>query len=102
MDVRLLNVLREWEEVHEDRIMIDRIFADSVRGAFGALADRVETLDERFTHVLMLGDDVLPHVMTLGLLATVEGPIVSGLTRRFQVVQESVQKDRGYSRTDVG
>lgn len=83
LDVRLLNVLREWEQVYGDRISIDRIFADSVRGAFAAVAQRVETLDDSFTHVLVLGDDVLPHVMTLGLLAVVEGPIVSALSRRF-------------------
>lgn len=81
VDVRTMDVLRGWEQRLGDQVVVERLFADTVRGGFASLADRVGELDARFTHVLMLGDEVIPHDATLGLLAAVDAPIVSALSR---------------------
>ncbi len=81
LSMRLVACLQEWERLYGDRILIERIFADTVRGGFVQLAEKAKSLDSRFGHVLILGDDVVPHRTTLGLMASVDAPIVSALTR---------------------
>jgi len=81
LHVRAVEVLREWERDRGDDVLIEPVFADTVRGGFVALAQRVAALDARFTHVFLLGDDVVPHARALDLLASVDAPIVAGLTR---------------------
>jgi hypothetical protein len=81
VDIRVADCLEEWQRCYGDRVLIERIFADTVRGGFIALADRVNELDPQYTHILMLGDDVVPHPSTLGLLATVDAQIASALSR---------------------
>jgi len=83
LHVRSIEVLQAWERDRGDNVLIELLLADTVRGGFGELARRAATLDERFTHVLLLGDDVVPHRATLGLLAAVDAPIVAGLTRKL-------------------
>ncbi len=81
LDVRTPQVLAQWEHTLGQRVMVEHIFADTVRGTFIAIAERMQTLDQRFTHVLVIGDEVHPHEATLPLLASVDAPIVSALSR---------------------
>lgn len=83
VDVRLTDVLNQWEMRYGHRLRIDYIHADSVRGAMADLSSRMATIEQRFEHVLMLQHDIVPHEATLGLLASVEAPVVSALSRRF-------------------
>ena len=81
LDIRMVDCLEEWQRRYGDRVLIERIFADTVRGGFVALAERIDTLDPRYTHVLMMSDDIVPHPATLGLMAAVDAPVVSALSR---------------------
>ena len=83
LHVRTMEVLEAWRRQYGDRVLIEPVFADTVRGGLVELAGRVEALDSRFAHVLLLGDDVVPHQATLGLLGSVDAPLVAGLTRRL-------------------
>lgn len=83
VDVRLTEVLQQWEKTYAHRIRIEYIFADNTRGAMAELANVVTSCELRFEHVLVLSHDVVPHESTLGLLASVDAPVVSGLSRRF-------------------
>ncbi len=83
LHVRTVDCLQTWQQHFGDRVLIETLFADTVRAGFVELADRARTLEERFSHILILGDDVVPHAVTLGLLASVDAPIVAGLTRKL-------------------
>ncbi len=83
VDVRLIDVLNAWENNYHHRIRIEYVFADSVRSAMMELAPLVAMSEQRYENVLVLGSDVVPHESTLGLLASVDAPVVSGLSRRF-------------------
>ena len=83
INVRTAEVLQAWERQYGDRVRIEPVFADTLRGGFVELEQRVQSLDQRFSHLLVLGDDVVPHQAALGLLASVDAPIVAGLTRRL-------------------
>jgi hypothetical protein len=83
LDVRTGEVLAAWQRRYGDRMIVERVFAGGLIEWMNTLADRVAALDERFTHVLILADDVLPHESTLGLMASVDAPIVSALSRRI-------------------
>jgi GT2 family glycosyltransferase len=81
LHVRTLEVLEVWQRRYGRNMQIDRVFADTVRGGLVELSRRCAALDPEFTHVLLLGDDVVPHEPTLGLLASVDAPMVAALTR---------------------
>ncbi len=81
LHVRAVDTLQAWENKYGDRVLIEPIHADTARGGLVAVHRRMQTLDARFAHVLLLGDDVVPHDATLDLLSSVNAPIVAGLTR---------------------
>lgn len=83
LHVRAAEVFHAWEEQYGDRMLIEPVFGDTLRGSLVELEKRVRALDSRFTHVLVLGDDVVPHQATLGLLSSVDAPMVAGLTRKL-------------------
>lgn len=83
LPVRTMDCLYAWRARFDDRIQIERLFTDTVRGGFVALDHRTQSLDPRFTHILLLDADVVPHPEVLGLLASVDAPLVAGLTRRL-------------------
>ncbi len=83
LHVRLVQALASWENAYGERIRIETVTADTLRGGMLELAERVASLEDRFTHVLMMRDDVVPHERTLGLLASVDAPVVGGLTRKL-------------------
>ncbi len=83
LHVRLMDCLEAWERRLGERVRIECLFADSVRGGFMELEERMHSIDDRFSHILLLGDDVIPLERMLGLLASVDGPVVSALTRRL-------------------
>jgi hypothetical protein len=81
LDVRTPQVLAHWEHTLGARVHIERVFADTVRGTMVAIAERLKSIHDRFTHVLVIGNDVHPHEATIPLLAAVNAPIASALTR---------------------
>lgn len=81
LDIHLVDVLGEWEKLYGERVLIERLFCDTIRGGFVQLSKRLETLARKYTHVLFLGSDSIPHPATLGLMGAVDAPIVSALTR---------------------
>ncbi len=83
LGMQLVERLQEWERECGDRIQIEKVHSDTVRGCFVDIAARIRSLDPRFQRVLVIGDDIVPHGAVLGLLASVDAPIVSALTRNL-------------------
>ncbi len=81
LHVRTFGVLEAWQRQYGRNVQIERVFADTVRGGLVELSRRMAVLDPEFTHVLLLGDDVVSHQAVPGLLASVDAPMVAALTR---------------------
>lgn len=81
MPIRSADVLQEWELNGAGRVHLESLRADTFRSAVHELTGRLTGIDGSFSRILFIGDDVVPHSKSLGLMASVDAPIVAALTR---------------------
>ncbi|MCH7701071.1 MAG: hypothetical protein IID37_05235 [Planctomycetes bacterium] len=76
-------VLLLWQGTYGKTVMVRSVAALSPREALARFMHDPLFSEPDWTHVLILGPDVVPERETLASLATVDGPIVSAVTRRL-------------------
>jgi len=76
-------VLLSWQGTYGKTVTVRSVAALSPRDALARFMHDPLFAEPHWTHVLILGPDVVPERETLASLATVNAPIVSAVTRRL-------------------